>query len=171
MVKYSKKYKWLLTFISTKIPFLSSFLILLLSFVNFGFYEAKPLLVLIPIFFWGMMKVKSFDFISVLLFGFVQDFLDGTPFGLNIFIFLSLYFMVYYQKFFSIDSSFVFSYLAFSVVSFVLMLIKYFIISILFVYNIAFFNILLSWAILILFYPIFYWILGWLYTRLVGKYQ
>jgi rod shape-determining protein MreD len=171
MGKHSKKYKWLLTFISTKLAFLSSFIILLLSFVNLGFPEAKPMFVLIPIFFWSMMKVKSFDFIYVLFFGFIQDFIDGTTFGLNIFIFLSLYFMVFYQKFFPLDSSFVFSYLAFSIVSFILMLVKYFIILTLFIPTINFFNVLLSWAVLILFYPLFYWILNWLYIKLVGKYQ
>ena len=171
MTRRSKRYKWFLNFISTKIPFLSSLLILLLSFVNFGYFEAKPLLVLIPIFFWSMYKVKSFDFISVLLFAFIQDFLDGTQFGLNIFIFLSLHFIIYYQKFFPIDSSFVFSYLVFDIVAFILIMIKYIIISTLFISNINFFNVLLSWAILILFYPIFYLILNWLYIKLVGRYQ
>ena len=171
MTRHSKRYKWFLNFISTKIPFLSSFLILLLSFVNFGYYEAKPMLVLIPIFFWSMYKVKSFDFIAVLLFAFIQDFLDGTQFGLNIFIFLCLHFIVYYQKFFSIDSSFVFSYLVFNVISFILIMVKFFIIAILFENDINFFNVLLSWAILILFYPVIYWILNLLYQKLVGKYQ
>lgn len=171
MTRHSKRYKYFLNFISTKIPFLSSFLILLLSFVNFGYFEAKPLLVLIPIFIWSMYKVKSFDFISVLLFAFIQDFLDGTQFGLNIFIFLCLHFIVYYQKFFTIDSSFVFSYLVFDIISFILIMIKYVIISTLFISGINFFNVLLSWAILILFYPIFYWILSLLYGKIVGKYQ
>ncbi len=165
------KYKWLLTFFAKRIPLLSSFLILLFSFVFIPFFNVKSTLVLIPIFFWGMKKVKNFDFFFVMFFGFIQDFLDGTQFGFNMFIFLSIYFMVYYQKFFPLDESFTFSYLAFSISTFMLVLIKYFVISSMFVENINFFNILVSWAVLILFYPVFYWLLKQLYERIVRKYN
>ncbi len=171
MVKKSKKYKWLLNFLSTKIPFVSSFLILILSFVKYGFDDSKAMLVLIPIFIWAMLKVKSFDFISVLLFGFIQDFMDGTPFGLNIFIFLLLYFIVYYQKIFPIESSFIFSYLSFATLTFLLLTIKYFFIYFLFTNQLNFVNTIISWTILTLFYPIFYVMIKYLYERFVGKYQ
>lgn len=151
------KYKWLFSFCAKQIPFITSLLILIFSFAIPTMYNSKATLVLIPIFYWGMEKTKSFDFIFVMLFGFIQDFIDGTQFGFNIFIFLSLYFIVYYQKFFQIDTSFAFSYLAFSLTTLSLLLLKYFIISSMFIENINFFNIIVSWAILILFYPIFFW--------------
>ncbi len=165
------KYKWLKSFLSKQLPWLSSFFILVLSFVFIPVYNVKATLVLIPIFFWGMKKVKCFDFIFVMLFGFIQDFLDGTQFGFNMFIFLSIYFVVFYQKFFPLDESFSFSYLAFCISTLVLILLKYFVISSMFVENINFFNILLSWAVLILCYPIFYWPLNQIYERVVSKYN
>ena len=165
------KYKWLFSFFARQTPWVSSFLILISSFVFIPFYDVKTTLVIIPIFFWGMEKTKSFDFISVMLFGFIQDFLDGTQFGFNMFIFLSIYFIVYYQKFFPLDESFSFSYLAFCISTFVLILIKYFIISSMFVENINFFNILVSWAVLVLWYPIFYYVLKKLNERVVKKYN
>lgn len=170
MVRKSK-YKWLLSFIARQTPWLSSFLILVFSFVFMPLYNAKATLVLIPIFYWGIQKTKSFDFISVMLFGFIQDFLDGTQFGFNMFMFLSIYFMAYYQKFFPLVDSFSFSYLAFCVSTFVLILLKYFTISSMFVENINFFNILVSWAFLVLWYPIFFWILKKLDERVVKKYN
>ena len=165
------KYKWLFSFCARQTPWLSSFLILAFSFVFIPFYDVKATLVLIPVFFWGMEKTKSFDFISVMLFGFIQDFLDGTQFGFNMFIFLSIYFMAYYQKFFPLDESFAFSYLAFCISTFTLVLLKYFIISSMFVESINFFNILVSWAVLVLWYPVFYYILKLIDERIVRKYN
>ncbi|MDR2098748.1 MAG: hypothetical protein LBO78_01855 [Rickettsiales bacterium] len=168
-MRLAKRYKWLFSFISAQIPFISSFLVLMLSFADVGPHYAKPVLVLIPIFFWAMTKTAHMEFISIMLFGFVEDFMDGTPFGLNIFIFLSLYFIVYYQKMFPLEESFIFSYLAFSVLTLVLFLFKYAVTVMLFVPNLGFFNILLSWAVLILLYPMFYYMLSRLYV-LVRKY-
>ncbi len=170
MVRKSK-YKWLFSFLSHQIPWVSSFFILVFSFVFIPCCNVKSTLVLIPIFFWGMQKTKSFDFISVMLFGFLQDFLDGTQFGFNMFIFLSTYFVVYYQKFFPLDESFTFSYLAFSIVTLALILLKYCVISSMFVENINLLNILVSWAVLILWYPIFFIILKKLDERFVRKYN
>ncbi len=169
MVKKSK-YKWLKSFMASKIPFLSSFFILVLSFSIPTFYNVKPMLVLIPIFFWGMKKAAYFDFISVMLFGFIQDFMDGTQFGFNMFMFLTIYFMVYYQKILPLDTSFTMSYIGFSTITFVLFLMKYFVISIMFVNNIDFFSIILSWAILILFYPVLNWLLVKINDKIVSKY-
>ncbi|MCR5506942.1 MAG: hypothetical protein K6F04_03795, partial [bacterium] len=128
-------------------------------------------LVLIPIFFWAMEKVRCLDFIFIMLFGFIQDFMDGTQFGFNIFIFLSIYFIFYYQKFFPLDESFSFSYLAFAVSTFALILLKYFVISAMFVENTNFFNVLVSWAILLVCYPILYYPLKLLRERIVRKYD
>ena len=170
MVKKSK-YKIFLSILARQIPWLSSFLLLILSFVSYPIFNTKPTLVLIPIFFWAMHKTPSFDFIFVMLFGFIQDFMDGTQFGFNIFIFLSIYFIVYYQKFFPLDSSFAFSYLAFASTSLILLFIKYIIISDFFVANIAFFNIMISWAMLVLSYPLLYWLLQQLNIYIVERYS
>ena len=170
MVRKSK-YKWLISFLSRQLPWLSCFFILILSFSLIPFYKTKSTLVLIPIFFWSMEKVKCFDFIFVMLFGFIQDFMDGTQFGFNIFIFLSIYFMFFYQKIFPLDESFSFSYLAFSISTLFLILLKYFVISSMFIENINFLNILVSWAILVLLYPIFYYPLKLLRVRIVRKYD
>ncbi len=169
MVK-KNKYKWLLLFLAKQVPFVSTFIILIFSFVFAPIYNAKSTLVMIPIFFWAMEKNSSFDFVFVMLFGFIQDFMDGTQFGLNIFLFLSLYFMIYYQKFFPIDTSFAFSYLAFSLTTLLLLLLKYFLISSMFIEYINFFNIVVSWAILILSYPLLYWILQKINLNIVRKY-
>ena len=79
--------------------------------------------------------------------------------------------MVYYQKFFPLDTSFTFSYLAFTISTLVLYLLKYVVISSMFVENINFLNIIIGWAILILCYPILYWILQKLNLRIVRKYN
>ena len=97
--------------------------------------------------------------------------MDGTQFGFNIFIFLSVYFMVYYQKFFPLDSSFAFSYLAFAITSLCTLFIKYIIIINFFVVNLSLFNIIISWAMLVLFYPLLYWVLQILNIRLVERYS
>ncbi len=169
MVRKSK-YKWLFSFLAHQIPFLSSFFILVFSFALPPIFNTKSVLVLIPIFYWGIEKNTSFDFIFVMLFGFIQDLLDGTQFGFNMFIFLSIYFLAFYQKFFPLDASFAFSYLAFSLLSLIALLLKYTVISSIFVVNINFFSVIISWAVLILFYPIFYYILQKLNYKIVRKY-
>ena len=170
MVKKSK-YKIIFSILARQIPWLSSFLLLALSFVARPVFNTKPTLVLIPIFFWAMHKTPSFDFIFVMLFGFIQDFMDGTQFGFNIFLFLSLYFMVYYQKFFPLDSSFAFSYLAFALSSLGLLLIKYIVIVNFFIANLSLFNIIISWAMLVLLYPLLYIVLQILNIRIVERYS
>ncbi len=138
------------------IPVFSTFLIFILSFIFNPFFGIKSMLVLIPIFFWGSEKVLYFDFVSIMIFGFFQDFIDGTRLGINIFIFLSIYFFTYYQKFFTFVSSFFYSYLLFFVVISLALLLKFLILYLFFLDNISFRNVLFSIILLNIYYPIIY---------------
>ncbi|MDR1476827.1 MAG: hypothetical protein LBI17_01715 [Rickettsiales bacterium] len=165
-----RKYRVLTAFLAKGTPFIECFLIQVLSFSPLMPFQSKPVLVLVPIFFWAMAKTAYIDFIPIMLLGFVQDFMDGTVIGLNVFVFLSLYFMVYYQKIFPIDASFGFSYMAFAAVSFALAVAKYSIVS-LFVPLVGVLDGLVNWALLALFFPPIYMVLRYSNDRMVSRYQ
>ena len=104
----------ILYFISSKIPLMTTVVIFITSFIFQPFKNIKILATLIPIFFWSSKQKAFFDFLPVLLFGFLQDFIDNTAFGINIFIFLTLYSFVSYQTFLPINTSFFYSFFIFS---------------------------------------------------------
>lgn len=158
-------------FLSSKIPLITTIFIFITSFIFKPFYNIKLLITLIPIFFWTSKQKSHFDFIPVLLFGFLQDFIDNTPFGINLFMFLSLYFFIYYQDFFSINTSFIYSFSVFSLLSIILLLLKFIILKSFFIVNINFLNIFYSILILILCYPVFYIFLGYLNLKFMDKHN
>jgi rod shape-determining protein MreD len=159
-----------MTFLSKGVPLAECFLIQMVSFSLISMLDARPMLVLIPLFYWAMVKTPYLDFIPIMLLGFVQDFMDGTVVGLNVFIFLSLYFVVHYQKIFPLDSSFGFAYLAFSASTLVLLTVKYVLIS-LFVPTAGFMGVFVNWLVLAAFFPPLYYIIKASDDNMVSRYQ
>jgi cell shape-determining protein MreD len=147
--------------IAPALPAAACFFSLALSFSFVTPVFARPMLVLIPIYYFSMVKSADIGFISIMLFGFVQDFVDGTAFGLNIFLFLSLYFIIYYQKIFPIAESNAFAFLVFAAISGALVLIKASIISIFFLPKGAIAaSAAANWVWLLIFYPPLAWLLS-----------
>ena len=158
-------------FISSKIPLITTIFIFITSFVLEPFKNIKLLTVLIPIFFWISKQKQVLDFVTVLVLGFLQDFIDNTPFGINVFIFLILYFFIYYQTFFPINTSFIYSFSVFSFLSTILLLLKFVILKLFFVANINFYNVFYSAIFLILYYPMFYIFLEYLNLKFMDKHN
>lgn len=152
-------------------PIITSIILFVFSFVIKPVLNVQITLSLIPIFFWGSEKNISFDFIFVIILGIFQDIVDGTLLGINIFLFLSLYFFVFYQKLISLESSFIISYIAFIISSFSILIVKYFIIWILINNVISISNLLLSWMFLILCYPFVYLILQKINLKIMKVYN
>lgn len=169
MPRFNRKYKLAMAFVARGVPFAECFLVQVLSFSLLPFLGSRPMLVLVPLFYWAMVRTPYLDFIPVMLLGFVQDFMDGTLVGLNVFIFLSLYFVVHYQKVFPLDSSFWFSYLAFASVAFALLLVKYSIVS-LFVPAAGLAGWFVNWLCLSAFFPPLYWLVGSSDRDIVDRY-
>jgi rod shape-determining protein MreD len=169
MPRFNRKYKLAMTFVSKGVPFAECFLLQALSFSLLPFLGSRPVLVLMPLFYWAMVKTAYLDFIPVMLLGFVQDFMDGTLVGLNVFIFLSLYFVVYYQKTFPLEASFAFSYLAFGTLAFVLLAVKYSIVS-LFVPAAGLAGWFMNWLCLAAFFPPLYWLIRVSDADIVDRY-
>ena len=163
--------KKIFNFISTKIPVITGFFIFIVSFIFKPTSNIKPVIILIPVFFWGSKQKVFFDFVTVFILGFLQDFMDNTPPGINIFIFLILYSFVYYQTYFSLNKSFLYSFSIFSISIIILFLLKFLILKSFFIANISFKNILYSSLILILYYPIFYIFLEYLNLKFMDKHN
>jgi cell shape-determining protein MreD len=155
--------------IAAAIPISSTLAILALSFVDTPVLAAKPMLALVPIFFWASVENRHIDFVSIMAFGFVQDFMDGTQPGVNIFVFLTLYFIAYYQKLFPLEDSFLFSWLTFGGLSAALYFVKYQMISI-FVPNISAAGALYSWLALVVAFAPICLILEYFQFRFIRKY-
>jgi rod shape-determining protein MreD len=148
-----------LSFVAKGVPFAECFLLQVLSFSLVLPLGVRPVLVLVPLFYWAMVKTPYLDFIPVMLLGFVQDFMDGAVVGLNVFVFLSLYFVVHYQKLFPLDSSFAFSYLAFASSTLALLVVKYSIFA-LFVPAAGFMGAFADWLWLAALFPPLCWLLA-----------
>ena len=161
----------ILYFISSKIPLMTTIVIFITSFIFQPFKNIKILATLIPIFFWSSKQKAFFNFLPVLLFGFLQDFIDNTSFGINIFIFLSLYSFVSYQTFLPINTSFFYSFFIFSISVIILSILKFIILKLFFIPYINFTNICNSTLFIILYYPIFYIFLEYLNLKFMDKHN
>ena len=80
-----------------------------------GYSSVRPALTLVPIFYWAVYRPDRFSVISAFLFGVALDLLDGTPLGINTFVFTVFYLLADSQRRFLNGKPFGFVFAGFSV--------------------------------------------------------
>ena len=103
-------------------PFGLSLLLVILSVVPThipGYAQIAPILALVSIYHWAIYRPNLLPLFSVFILGLLQDLLTGTPVGLYILVFLTVYGIVLSQRRFFAGKSFTVYWIGFAVVSLV----------------------------------------------------
>ena len=103
-------------------PFGLSLLLVILSVVptHFpGYAQIAPVLALVSIYHWAIYRPNLLPLFSVFILGLLQDLLSGTPVGLYILVFLTVYGVVLSQRRFFAGKSFTMYWFGFAIISLV----------------------------------------------------
>ena len=103
-------------------PFGLSLLLVILSVVPTyipGYAQIAPILALVSIYHWAIYRPNLLPLFAVFILGLLQDLLTGTPPGLYILVFLTVYGVVLSQRRFFAGKSFTVYWFGFAVVSLV----------------------------------------------------
>ncbi|MCB2101763.1 MAG: rod shape-determining protein MreD, partial [Rhodobacterales bacterium] len=109
------------TWIRHATPFAITLLLTLVALVPLhvpGLVRITPMLTLIAIYHWAVLRPDLLPAWSVFFIGVLQDTLTGTPIGVSAVIFLSIYAGIGAQRRFLLGKSFAVLWLGFAVVSF-----------------------------------------------------
>ncbi len=101
-------------------PFGLSLFLVILSVVPThlpGYAQISPILALVSIYHWAIYRPNLLPLFSVFILGLLQDLLIGTPVGLYILVFLTVYGVVLSQRRFFAGKSFSVYWFGFAVVS------------------------------------------------------
>ena len=104
-------------------PFALSLILVVLSVIPTHipvYMEVAPILPLVSIYHWAIYRPNLLPVFAVFILGLLQDMLFGTPVGLYVLVFLTVYGVVYSQRRFFIGKSFIFYWLGFAAVSMLL---------------------------------------------------
>ena len=82
-----------------------------------GFARIAPMLGLMAIYHWAIYRPDLMPAYAVFLLGLLQDILSGTPIGVNVVVFLTVYGVVLTQRRFFVGKSFVIGWLGFALVA------------------------------------------------------
>ena len=114
-------------------PFGLSLILLVLSVLPThipGYMQIAPILVLISIYHWAIYRPNLLPIFAVFILGLLQDLLLGTPVGLYILVFLTVYGVVLSQRRFFVSKSFTVYWFGFAVISMLASIESYFLGSI-----------------------------------------
>ena len=95
-----------------------------------GYMQIAPILALISVYHWAIYRPNLLPIFAVFILGLLQDLLLGTPVGLYILVFLTVYGVVLSQRRFFVGKSFIFFWFGFAVISMLASIESYFLGSI-----------------------------------------
>jgi len=101
-------------------PFGLTLLLVLMSVVPTsipGYRSVVPVLALMAIYHWAVYRPNLLPLIAVFALGLMQDILTGTPLGIYVLVFLSVYGVVLFQRRFIAGKSFFIYWFGFAIVA------------------------------------------------------
>lgn len=107
-------------FARSVVPFIMSLLLVILSVVPTyipDYNQVTPVFALIAIYHWPVYRPNLLSLLPVFFLGFIQDLLLGTPIGLYILVFLTVYGIVFFQRRFFIGRPFIIYWIGFAVIA------------------------------------------------------
>ena len=95
-----------------------------------GYMQIAPILALISVYHWAIYRPNLLPIFAVFILGLLQDLLLGTPVGLYVLVFLTVYGVALSQRRFFVGKSFIFFWFGFAVISMLASIESYFLGSI-----------------------------------------
>ena len=148
-------------FARSSTPFILSLVLVILSVIPThipGYMAVAPVLPLVSIYHWAIYRPNLLPVFTVFILGLMQDFLMGTPVGLYVLVFLTVYGIVLSQRRFFAEKSFIFYWFGFGVISLLASIESYLLGS---VWNVVFLDLnaaIYQYIILLGMFPTLAWI-------------
>jgi rod shape-determining protein MreD len=101
-------------------PFALTFVLIVLSVVPThlpGYARVAPMLAVMAIYHWTLYRPELLPAVALFFLGLLQDSLSGTPLGVNVLVFLTVYGVVLSQRRFFAGKSFLVTWLGFVLVA------------------------------------------------------
>jgi rod shape-determining protein MreD len=95
-----------------------------------GYMQIAPVLALISVYHWAIYRPNLLPIFAVFILGLLQDLLLGTPVGLYVLVFLTVYGVVLSQRRFFVGKSFTIYWFGFAAISMLASIESYFLGSI-----------------------------------------
>jgi len=95
-----------------------------------GYMQIAPVLALISVYHWAIYRPNLLPIFAVFILGLLQDLLLGTPVGLYVLVFLTVYGIVLSQRRFFVGKSFTIYWFGFAAISMLASIESYFLGSI-----------------------------------------
>lgn len=153
------------------LPTLLCMVLILFNSITFSFslfYRTPILFVLTVIFYFAVFRPMVLNVIVVFLLGIFADLLGSGLFGLHAFFFVLMFFVANLNRRFILTLNFVDSWLIFAFILGILQLVWWALFSLLNLMIPPFMPILFQYVVLVLTYPFFIWLCGWLDLKIGG---
>ena len=148
-------------FAKSTAPFLMGLLLVIFSVVPTHiphYSQIAPIFAFVAIYHWSVYRPDLLSVLPVFLLGFIQDLLMGTPIGLYILVFLTVYGIVFSQRKFFIGRSFVFYWTGFAVIAALALLESYLLASVWHLTFLDFNAIIFQYFVLLGVFPLITWV-------------
>ena len=145
-------------------PFILSVFLVILSIVPIyapDYDRISPVFVLASIYHWAVYRPDLLPLLAVFILGVFQDIFLGTPMGLYVLVFLTVYGIVLSQRRFLVGKSFVIYWFGFSIILVLASVESWIIASILNVTVLEFGSIVFQYFLFLGIFPI----MAWLFLR------
>lgn len=160
MIEPNARYR-LLSALQKSTPFLICFLLLVLRLLPLPLFGTFPVsFILIPLFYWTLFFPDYITPAFVFFIGLLGDLMLENLFGVGAFSLLVFYLIITLERRFFVGRSFSFLWMIFALYSFVVMGLEWGGTCVLNGHFFPFGEVLLSWVVLNLFYPIIIPLLG-----------
>ena len=139
------------------IPFFMTLVLMLLNFlpthIPFSHF-LRPDISMICIYFWVLYRSDLFGLVSVIILGVASDSLSGTPFGINLFVFLLTYVLTLTYWSYVYAKSFLISWVGFALVLASGLICKWLLLSVYYKTFLLLSHIGLTFMVTLLIYPL-----------------
>lgn len=152
------------------LPFLSSVLLVLLSYVPIDFIflnNIRPAIAMICVYFWMFHRPDLFNLWSVYFLGMIDDIISSAPFGSNIFALLVLYVLINNASRFFNSKPFVVTWYGFAGLSLLALLARWFVVSIYYGQFLPLTILLFSYLVTIAAYPLISLLLAFIQNKMI----
>ncbi len=152
------------------LPFLSSVLLVLLSYIPLDFMflnSIRPAIGIICVYFWLQHRPDLFNLGSVFCLGLVDDVISSSPFGSNVFEMLLMYVLVNNTSRFLNAKPFVVLWYGFVVLSLMTMLSRWLLVSVYYSQFLPLSMLFFSYMVTIAVYPLISLLLAFVQNNLI----
>lgn len=152
------------------LPFLSSLVLLLLSYVPLDFSllnNIRPSVGIVCVYFWMLHRPDLFNLWSVYFLGMIDDIISASPFGSNIMAMLLMYILLNNTSRFFNAKPFIVTWYGFAALALVTMLSRWLVVSVYYGQFLPLTIMMFSYLVTVASYPLLSLLLAYIQNHLI----